>query len=462
MKHTKIICTIGPASEDLKTITAMVENGMNIARLNFSHGSYDNHAMLMKNIRKAAGKLKTAVGIMQDLQGPKIRVSELTSPVTIKAKQTVIIGRDFTMDFDVSGDVKPGHRILIEDGTIELIVKKVSGKNITCVVKTAGVIRSHKGMNLPDTKVKARILTDKDISDLKFGLKNDVDFVAMSFVRNAADVKFLKELIKKYLPKGAVSPKVVVKIELPEAIENFDEILNITDCVMVARGDLGVEVPDSQVPALQKMMIRKCQAAAKPVIVATQMLDSMIRNPKPTRAEVSDVAGAVIDKADCVMLSGESAYGKYPLEAVSEMNRIIIDTENSPYTVSLHRFQGDLHESRIAVFADSVAYLAENIGATAVISATETGHTARFLSHPRPEVPVIMFSANPSVVRQMQMIWGVIPILLPQANKVLEVLEKTIIAAKSRGLVEKGDIVVIVTGNPLGKRVNLLEVKTVH
>lgn len=461
MKRTKIIATIGPASESVKVLTEMVKNGMNIARLNFSHGSYDNHSMIMKNIRAVSKKTGQVVAIMQDLQGPKIRVSELKTPIVLKAKQVVVIGKDFTMDFDVSSDVKKGDRVLIEDGTIELTVKSVSGKNITCVVKTPGTVRSHKGMNLPDTKVKSRVLTTKDIQDLKFGLKNDVDFIAMSFVRHGKDVKILKDLIQKNLPKSAIAPKIVVKIEVPQAIENFDEILSETDCVMVARGDLGVEVPDSQVPTLQKMMIRKCQAAAKPVIVATQMLDSMIRSPKPTRAEVSDVAGAVVDKADCVMLSGESAFGKYPVEAVSEMNRIIIDTENSPYTTSLHRFQGDLHESRIAIFSDSVAYLAENISATAIIAATESGHTARFLAHPRPEVPVIMFSHNPTVIRQMQMIWGVIPILLPGANKVLEVLEKTLGAAKSRKLVKKDDIVVIVTGNPTGKRVNLLEVKTV-
>ena len=461
MKRTKIIATIGPASESTKVLSEMVKNGMNVARLNFSHGSYDNHSLIIKNIHSVSKKTGITVAIMQDLQGPKIRVSELKSPVTLKVKQTVVIGKDFTMDFDVSGDVKPGDRVLIEDGTIELSVKKVNGKNITCVVKTPGIIRSHKGMNFPDTKLKSRVLTAKDIQDLKFGLKNNVDFVAMSFVRHGKDIKTLKDLIAKNLPKGATAPKIVAKIEVPQAIENFDEILDEADCIMVARGDLGVEVPDSQVPTLQKMMIRKCQAAAKSVIVATQMLDSMIRSPKPTRAEVSDVAGAVVDKADCVMLSGESAYGKYPVEAVSEMNRIIIDTENSPYTISLHRFQGDLHESRIAVFCDSVAYLAENINASAIIAATETGHTARFLSHPRPEVPIIMFSHNPTVIRQMQMIWGVESVLLPGANKVLEVLEKTLGAAKSRKLVKKDDVVVIVTGNPTGKRVNLLEVKTV-
>lgn len=331
MKRTKIIATIGPASEHKKILTGMIKNGLDMARLNFSHGSYENHQLLIKNIRATARKLHKRVTILQDLQGPKIRIAELSRPVIIKKNQIVVIGRDFSLDVDLSKSIKKGQRILVEDGLMELKVTGVKGQLISCKVVNGGRVESHKGVNLPDTKITFPILTDKDIADLQFGLKHGVDFVALSFVRDGKDITNLKKLIKKYLPSRKKTPLVIAKIERQEAIKNFNKILKQTDWVMVARGDLGVELPDYEVPVIQKDIIAKCRAAKKPVIVATQMLDSMIRNPRPTRAEVSDVANAVIDNADAVMLSGETATGKYPVEAVTEMRQIIEDTEASPY-----------------------------------------------------------------------------------------------------------------------------------
>jgi pyruvate kinase len=461
-KRTKIICTIGPASESQKVLTDFVNNGMNVARLNFSHGTYENHAQIMKNLRAVSKKTGRPIAIMQDLQGPKIRVSELKTPVKITKGKTVTIGKDFGMDFDVSKFVKLGHRILIEDGILELKVKKVLGNNIICTAQTSGVVKSHKGMNLPDTRITDRVMPEKDVHDLKFGLVNNVDFVALSFVRNAKDVTHLRGLIKRFLPKGATPPQIVVKIELPEAVEKFSEILNEADVVMVARGDLGVEVEESRVPVIQKMMIEKCRAQAKPVIVATQMLDSMIRNPRPTRAEVTDVASAVMDKVDAVMLSGESAFGEYPVEAVDQMNRIIRDTEGSQYvTAESCDFIGDKESTEVAQLCDSVAYLAESSKARAIIAGTESGFTARFLAQPRPHVPILMLTDNATVTRQMLMLWGVTPVQVTKFKKVLSFLEDAIKYAKKLNVVKKGDKVVLVTGNPTGRRVNLIEAQTV-
>src|SRR3989344_4395079 len=301
MKKTKIICTLGPASQSIKIITEMAKAGMNVARLNFSHGDHTNHRLLINNIRRVSFKLGVPIGIIQDLHGPKIRVANLMEPISVKVGDSITIGpfdaahgkQDFGLDTEVAASLRPKQRILIEDGLIELEVVRVSGRLITCVVLYPGKIQNHKGVNLPRTKLKIPILTARDIEDLKFGLKNNVDYVALSFVRTARDIVNLKKLISKYNPKSFLSPRVIAKIEKPEAVKNFDAILRESDAIMVARGDLGVEMPESQVPIIQKEIIRKALKAAKPVIVATQMLDSMIRNPRPTRAEVSDVANAV-------------------------------------------------------------------------------------------------------------------------------------------------------------------------
>lgn len=331
MKRTKIIATIGPASSEKRVLKLMIKNGVNIARLNFSHGSYENHALLIKNIRAVAKQLRRKVLILQDLQGPKIRVAQLSKPIIVRSGQTIIIGKDFSLDFDVSTLIKVKQRILIEDGLIELQVKKIKPGVITCQVITGGKVQSHKGVNIPDASIPLSTLTSKDLQDLEFGIKQKVDLVALSFVRNAQDIAQLKQRMRKLQTSTKKIPQIVAKIERKEAVKNLKSIVKVVDWVMVARGDLGVEMPDFEVPVIQKDIIALCHKLKKPVIVATQMLDSMIRNPRPTRAEASDVANAVIDRADAVMLSGETATGKYPAEAVLEMRKIIEDTEASPY-----------------------------------------------------------------------------------------------------------------------------------
>lgn len=470
MKKTKIICTIGPASEDPKILTKMIKSGMNVARLNFSHGTYENHTQLMRNIREVSRKLNIPVAILQDLQGPKIRVSELKQPVRIKSGQQVIIGQHFGLDFDISGSVKMGERILIEDGTIELVVLRVAAgkKNraIICKARTDGEIRSHKGINLPDSKITFPIYTKKDIEDLKFGLKSDVDYVALSFVRDEKDILKIKKLISEHNPKDFEEPQVVAKIERGEALRNFDKILQAADAIMIARGDLGVEIADSQVPLVQKNLITKCIAAAKPVIVATQMLDSMIRNPRPTRAEVSDVANAVIDDADAVMLSGESAYGKYPVEAVQEMDHIIRATEASPYDIAkIIPFGGnDNDDKKAALVASAVHQLAEGIGVEAIIGTSASGYTARFVSRERVQRPVLLLTDRAKVYRQMCLNWGVTPFYVKsmKALKNFEgLLNYFVKEARKLKLVKIGDKAVLVAGRPLGERMNTVQVVTI-
>jgi len=463
MKKTKIICTLGPTSQSVKILADMVKAGMNVARLNFSHGDHENHANLIKNIRLVAKKLNTTIAIIQDLHGPKIRVLPMEKSLDVKIGQTVIIGQDFKLDLDVMKSIQPKQKILIEDGLIELEVERIVKGKIYCVALSAGKIQSKKGVNLPRTKLKIPILGAKDIDDLKFGLKNDVDYVALSFVRNKKDVQNLKKLIAKYNPKNLSAPKIIAKIEKPEAVKNFDGILREADAIMVARGDLGVEMPENQVPIIQKTIIQKCLKASKPVIVATQMLDSMIRNPRPTRAEVSDVANAVIDQADCVMLSGESAFGKYPLKAVSEMAKIIETTEKSHF-LPAHKHLLETVVNKVEAVDEEVYDLAMHTNAKVIVGATESGYTARQVAHVRPYGShLMMLTPNTKTLRQMNLIWGVQGYLIPEVKSFEDLMEIMLKTVKEKKLAKKGDKVVVVTGEPLGQKenLNLVEVKTV-
>jgi pyruvate kinase len=467
MKRTKIVATIGPASAPVPVLTKMIQAGMNMARINFSHGTHESNLQSMVNTRIASKKLGIPVAILADLQGPKIRVSDIPAAIPIKAGQKIVIGEDFPMDFDITGSIKPGERLLIEDGLIEFKILKVvptKGKvqgKIYCEVVNGDAVRPRKSINLPDTHTTFPIMTEKDMADLKFALKQDVDYVALSFVRGPEDVVNLKQLIKKFLPKGLTPPKVIVKIEIPAAVKRFDEILKETDAVMVARGDLGVEIPAAKVPVVQKIMVRKCLQAAKPVIVATQMMDSMIRNPRPTRAEVSDVANAVIDRADAVMLSGESSTGAYPVESVQTMTDIIQEVEASEFMAQECLFVGEQEESHAAAIAGSACDLAHGMKADAIISVTESGFTARFMSHQRPHAPVYVLSTNPSVVRQMTLLWGVQPVMKKWYKDPTALLDHAVDEVKKAGFVKKGDRVVVVAGRPTGSRINIVEVKVV-
>jgi len=394
----------------------MVEAGMNVARLNFSHGDHATHKHAIENIRKVSAKTGVPIAILQDLQGPKIRVEKVMQPpLAVSKGQQVVIGKDLTLDGKITKALKPKQRILIEDGLIELVVKKVLGKFVYCTAQSKGIIQARKGVNLPSTVLKIPSLTPADIKDVMFGLAMDVDFVALSFVRTGGDIRFLRKLIAEHNPKKFELPKIVAKIEKPEAVENFDDILEEADAIMVARGDLGVEISESDVPIIQKTIIQKCLRAAKPVIVATHMLDSMIRNPRPTRAEVSDVANAVIDHADCVMLSGESAFGSYPVESVKQMSRIIYATERSPF-VPHHR---NFLERAVALGKGAAHSLSEVVGdleAKVMVGITLSGELARELSRERPPFTrIIMLTPHAKLQRQLCLFWGTASYVVPKS-----------------------------------------------
>jgi pyruvate kinase len=469
MKRTKIVCTIGPSSNSEKVLTQMIKAGMNVARLNFSHGAYKDHKKVISLIRKISQKLDQPITILQDLQGPRIRVRELADKgVMLKKDQPVILTSDQEYKWQESQpnklpvtydkmhlDVKKGQKILLVDGLIKLKVLKVSGKNIECRVVLSGLVNSHKGINLPDTDISIPTITEKDKKDLEFGVKNKVDMVAMSFVRNEKDVKDLKKLIdkftKKYQQKETLPTQVIVKIEKPEAVKNFDKILQATDGVMVARGDLGIEMAADKVPLVQKRIIDKCMDQAKPVIVATQMLDSMIVNPRPTRAEVSDVANAVIDHTDAVMLSGETANGKYPVVSVKTMTKIILRTEKSKYDDLEFR---KMFKSKLKVddaISSSANLLVKNLNPKAILVATITGYTGRIISRYRPELPILVSTNNQKVRRQLNLSWGVVPFVLPKCKTIEELTDKALAYIKNKKWVNKKNIIIIVSGFPLGQ-----------
>jgi pyruvate kinase len=462
LKKTKIIATLGPSSASPKIIEQMVLAGMNVSRLNFSHGDYKNHEQLIKNIRNVSAKLHQPIAIIQDLHGPKVRVGTLKKPIEVKIGDKVTIGEDFDMDYDVSPWVKPNQQLLIEDGLIELNILKVVGKKIYLQAMTAGKIQSHKGINLPRTKLRFPNLTVKDLEDLKFGLKHNVDFVALSFVRNRKDILTLKKYIKKYLPKGSSEPKIIAKIETLEGVQKFDEILSATDAVMVARGDMGVELPESEVPVYQKTFIQKCLKASKPVIVATQMLDSMIRNARPTRAEVSDVANAVLDHTDCVMLSGETAFGKYPLKTVSEMSKIIETIENSTLADN-KQFARSRVTTRSEAIADAAFEILRHVHLNAIVGATDSGFTARQISRIRPNARIIMFTPKVKTYSQMALIWGVESFMMDRVKTYEDLIEQMHKLIKKHKLLKKGEQFILATGEPIGQRenLNLVEIKTV-
>ncbi|MFA6475026.1 MAG: pyruvate kinase [Patescibacteria group bacterium] len=470
MKRTKIVCTIGPASESKPVLIKMLQAGMDVARLNFSHGTYDSHKVLIANIRAAAKQVGKTIAIMQDLQGPRIRVGEVHrdgieltrgEPVVfipqsfinykllITGKEKIIpLGYEQLYKF-----TKPGKHILINDGLIDIQVKHIKDKFIYGTVVKPGFIFSHKGINLPGVSIEADVITDKDREDLKFGLSQDVDYVALSFVKDASNVRALRKLIGKH------PVRIISKIERKEALDNFKEILNESDGIMVARGDLGIEIRPADVPLAQKSIIQQCMLVGKPVIVATQMLESMILNPRPTRAEVSDVANAVIDHTDAVMLSGESAFGKYPVEAVAMMSDIISETERSKYDdVPLHflALHDQTVEDAISVVADD---LAEQPRVRAIVVHSLSGHAARMIARHRPAKQVITLTNNAATKHQLALSWGVDTILIPTCHSLDQLIKLTTTALKKAKVVKTGDFIVLVTGQPVAKSGGLNLVK---
>lgn len=427
MRKTKIVATIGPASESKATVYKMIQAGMNVARLNFSHGTYPHHAKLMQSIAAAAKKAGTRVAIMQDLQGPRIRIGDLPEKeLELTAGDEVILVAEKTdlpkikkeiyipIQYEtLYKDVKPGHPILIDDAKIVLKVLLVKEKKIFCRVQIGDVLRSRRGMNFPKTSISAPALTEKDIRDLVFGIKSNVDYVALSFVKNGLDIQQLRQRIIKLESKfrnrkGKVSStKIIAKIERPEAVKNFDEILKAADGIMVARGDLGLELPVAELPGIQKKIIRRCIIAGKPVIVATQMLDSMIKYPTPTRAEISDVANAVLDGADAIMLSGETATGKYPVETIVVMNKIAKQAETDE--VKQHeQIEDDLKV--VGTSPQAMAYacqdVAEDVAAKAIVCTSVDGTLPLHIAKYRSAVPVIALVRSQSLARQLSLVWG--------------------------------------------------------
>jgi pyruvate kinase len=458
MLRTKIICTIGPASRDPAMLRALMQAGMDVARLNFSHGSLDEHAENIARIRAAAGELGKAVAILADLQGPKLRVGKMVEGgVTLQEGQEITlvaseeVGRPFgPLPVQYGGFarlVQPGNRVLLDDGLLELQVTAVTGGEVRCRVVVGGVLESNKGMNLPHASLNIPSITDKDRRDLAFALEQGVDWVALSFVRQPDEVRQLKQLIGELAPSRAQTP-VMAKIEKPEALDHIAAIIEAADAIMVARGDLGIEIRTEEVPIAQKEIIEVCNRAGVPVVTATQMLDSMIRNPRPTRAEASDVANAILDGTDAIMLSGETSVGAYALGAVQTMARIAAEVEAHRDEVFAAPFLERAREPQNVALAVARAArgTAEDLGAAAIITPTLSGYTARLMSSCRPHAPIVAVTPQETVQRQIVLCWGVTPLLAPRTDSSDETIEHAVQAARGRGLVQEGDTVVVTAG----------------
>ena len=452
-RRAKIVCTIGPASDTEEMVRELMLRGMNVARLNFSHGSHQDHARVIRRLRKVARELGRTICILQDLQGPKIRTGRLKdrTAITLQTGQTVTItpqdvsgtdGLISTTYQDLANDVKPGEHILLSDGRIELVVGEVSGNDVICEVLNGGTLGEHQGINLPGTNVSIPSLTPKDEDDLDFGLKHEVDLVAISFVRTADDVVQARRAI---VARGGVTP-LIAKLEKPQAIDNLDSILDVANGVMVARGDLGVEVAPEKVPLIQKHVIRRALDFRKPVITATQMLESMTENPRPTRAEASDVANAIFDGTDAVMLSGESAAGKYPREAVAMMARIVTEAEAGLTDPLVPEHRHARHLSIGETICESMAHAARDLSIRAIAVFTETANTARILSKYRPAADIYAFTREETVCNRMNLLWGVTPLPCPadlSAAQMAEFAEQELLRLRA---LSPGDVFGLIAG----------------
>jgi pyruvate kinase len=478
-RRVKIVCTLGPSSKTVEQLQALIEAGMDIARLNFSHGDHEFHRGLITNIREASKRAKKHVAIMQDLQGPKIRAGKLKpGGIELKKGDTILLypegstpkypteGRVLVpisaeIALPVSQDAEVGARILFDDGKISTIATHVNAPEIVATVEVGGRLTDHKGMNLPGTPLTIPCLTDKDIEDMKFGLDQKVDAIALSFVRSSKDIEDLRMRIKKH---GSHSPMIVAKIEREEAIEEMDSIIEVTDGILVARGDMAVEIGAWRVPTVQKSLIHRCNEMGVPVITATQMLESMISCPTPTRAEASDVANAVFDGTDCVMLSGETASGQYPVDTVQVMSRIIIESERSQ-----ELFTGPQHNilpmpgSVVESIEFSASRIANHVGAVALATITHSGVAAKALAKFRPQVPIIAVTENEEVIRRLQFVWGVRGVTIPKivaTDDIFAIVERVL---NDHGWAEAEDLIVVTAGVPTLRRgtTNMIKVHRV-
>ncbi|MBP9562271.1 MAG: pyruvate kinase [Acetoanaerobium sp.] len=457
-KKTKIVCTIGPASESIDTLKELIKSGLNVCRLNFSHGNYEEHGKRIDNIKAARNEMKLPIAILLDTKGPEIRTGKFSSPeVNLVEGQNFIITMEDVLGDETKctvsykelvNDVKPGNQILIDDGLVGLAVKEIKGQEILCIVQNAGTIKDNKGVNVPNVKINLPAITPKDKKDIEFGIEQGIDFIAASFVRKASDVLAIREILEE---NNATNIQIISKIENQEGVDNIDEILEVSDGLMVARGDLGVEIPTEDIPIVQKELIKKCNILGKPVITATQMLDSMIRNPRPTRAEVTDVANAIFDGTDAIMLSGETAAGKYPLESVKTMASIAIRAEQTLDYEELLKTKVKLRQLNITnAISHATCTTAIDLKASAIITATASGYTARMVSSYRPSAPIIAATNSEMVMRQMGLVWGVYPLLAEKGLSTDDVFEKSVQSALDMDYISSGDLVVITAGVPVG------------
>ncbi|SFE22912.1 pyruvate kinase [Paenibacillus catalpae] len=459
MRKAKIVCTIGPSSESLENTKKLIKAGMNVARLNFSHGDFEEHGNRIKNIGIANKELGSNVAILLDTKGPEIRLGKLKEePIElVQGERVTLTTEEILGDInrvpitytDLPKDVSIGSTILIDDGLIGLTVEEVQGTEIICRIVNSGQIKSKKGVNVPGVAISLPGITEKDANDIIFGIEMGIDFIAASFVRKASDVLEIRELLERH---NASHIQIISKIENQQGVDNLDEILEVSDGLMVARGDLGVEIPAEEVPLVQKTMIEKCNRVGKPVITATQMLDSMQRNPRPTRAEASDVANAIFDGTDAIMLSGETAAGKYPVEAVTTMSRIAERAEAALEYREIFTKQANAQQTSVTeAISQAVAVSALDLNAAAIVTSTQSGFTARMVAKYRPKAPIIAVTNDEKVMRRLALIWGVKPVLGEIAETTDAMFENAVAGARGTGLISLGDTIVITAGVPVGR-----------
>ncbi len=471
MKKTRIVCTIGPATESPEMLEKLVDAGMDVARLNFSHGSQSEHGQRIKDLRDIAGRLGRPIAVLQDLAGPKIRVGAIANgPIQLASGQLfTLTGRSVPGDAakvsvtyaSLPKDVMAGDTILLSDGALELVVEETTNEEVRCRVVVGGPLSSHKGVNLPGRSIRVSALTEKDRADLLFGLAQEVDYVALSFVRSAEDIRQVHEVMRS---AGRRVP-VIAKIEKHEALDRIDEIVDVADGIMVARGDLGVEIPLEQVPRVQKMLIAKANRAGKPVITATQMLKSMVDNPRPTRAEATDVANAILDGTDAVMLSEETAMGSHPVEAVQIMVRIAEGTETVfPFRDWPARFGEHAGLSLQEAVAHTACHLAQEIRAAAIVTCTQSGSTTRLVSKYRPSQPILALTPDETTYRRLALVWGAVPLRMKPAEDEDAMEQQAVRIARDSGLVKPRQTMVITAGLPLhvAGTTNLVRVVTME
>ena len=470
MKKTKIVCTIGPASESIEKLTALAEAGMNVSRLNFSHGDHEEHLARINNIKKVRQETGKMIAILLDTKGPEIRTHDMEGGAlefftgdVLRISMTQVLGTKEKISItypELIDDVQVGSTILIDDGLVGLTVTEIDHANgeIVTVVNNSGVVKNKKGVNVPGVSTKLPGITEKDRADIIFGIENDIDYIAASFVRRASDVQEIRDLLEEH---NATHIQIIPKIENQEGIDNIDEILALSDGLMVARGDMGVEIPAEEVPIVQKALIKKCNACGKPVITATQMLDSMQRNPRPTRAEAGDVANAIFDGTDAVMLSGESAAGDYPVEAVKTMASICVRTERELRGQDKFKLKAYDATDVAEAIARSVAHTAKNLEIKTIVAATQSGHTPKMISKYRPSANIMAVTFSERQQRSLALVWGVQPYVIEKPASTDEMFKLANDIVLEKGFAEKGELLILTAGLKVGETgsTNMLKVQ---